>query len=70
MLKLKAQLEIAKEQGIVVELRTIGYSEKEIAHFQKKVTCPRCGCDFVSLPYSGRWLAHLSNCDGTKKQKV
>jgi hypothetical protein len=70
MLKLKAQIEVAKEQGIVVELRNIGYSEKEIAQFQKKVACPRCGCNFVNLPYSGRWLAHLSNCDGPKKQTV
>jgi len=40
---------MAKE-GVMVELRCLGYSEKEIKHFQETTTCPRCGCDFSNLP--------------------
>ncbi len=56
-------MEIAK-QGVMVELRSLGYSEKEITQFKATTTCPRCGCDFSNLPFSGRWLAHLANCEG------
>lgn len=62
------QLEMAKK-GVVVELSNLGYTEKEIASFQKATKCPRCGCDFSNLPFSGRWLAHLANCDGKQAKK-
>jgi hypothetical protein len=61
--KLKAQLEETAKQGIVLELQDLGYSGKEIETFKEKVACPRCGRDFSGLPYSGRWLAHFSNCE-------
>jgi hypothetical protein len=64
--KVKAQLEVAKE-GILVELESLGYSKTEIKQFKTEVSCPRCGRDFSGLPYSGRWLAHFSNCE--KKSK-
>ncbi len=60
---LTKQIEIAKA-GVIVELGSLGYSEKEIKSFQETTACPRCGCDFSNLPFSGRWLAHLSNCEG------
>jgi protein-arginine kinase activator protein McsA len=59
------QAQIAKET-IVVELKTLGYSEQEVNDFQKTLKCPRCGRDFSNIPYSGRWLAHLTNCDGNQ----
>ena len=62
------QIEIAKD-GVIVELRSLGYSETEIKLFKKTTTCPRCGSDFSNLPFSGRWLAHLSNCDGKQTNK-
>ena len=66
---MKSQLQIARDT-IVVELKDLGFSEKEVKGFQKTLKCPRCGCDFSNLPYSGRWLAHLANCEGkTKKAK-
>jgi hypothetical protein len=65
---LTKQVEMAKE-GVMVELRCLGYSEKEIKHFQETTTCPRCGCDFSNLPFSGRWLAHLSNCEGKQTRQ-
>jgi hypothetical protein len=60
---MKTQLETGKE-AVIVELKDLGYSEQEVDAFQKTTKCPRCGCDFSNLPYSGRWLAHLSNCNG------
>ena len=60
---MKSQLETVK-QGILIELKDLGYSNQEMDKFQETTKCPRCGCDFTNLPVSGRWLAHLSNCKG------
>ncbi len=66
---MKNQMEMAK-QSVVVELENLGYSAKEVNGFQKTTKCPRCGTDFSALPYSGRWLAHLTNCKGKNKAKA
>ncbi|MGD6807807.1 MAG: hypothetical protein ACQCN4_12720 [Candidatus Bathyarchaeia archaeon] len=66
---MKTQLETGKET-VIIELKNLGYSEQEMDAFQKTTKCPRCGCDFSAIPYSGRWLAHLSNCNGKTKKIV
>ena len=66
---MKTQLETGKE-AVIVELKDLGYSEQELDTFQKTTKCPRCGCDFSNLPYSVRWLAHLSNCTGKNTKTV
>jgi hypothetical protein len=66
---MKNQLTMAK-QAVVVELKNLGYTAKEVDGFQKTTKCPRCGMDFAALPYSGRWLAHLANCKGKAKPKT
>lgn len=65
---MKNQMLLAK-QTAVVELKKLGYSTKEVNGFQKTTKCPRCGTDFATLPYSGRWLAHLANCKAKPKAK-
>ncbi len=60
-------MQIAK-QTIVVELENLGYTEKQVKEFQKTAKCPHCGMDFSNLPFSGRWIAHLANCDGKKSK--
>ncbi len=68
---MKDQMALAK-QTVVVELKNLGYTAKEVDGFQKTTKCPRCGMDFSALPFSGRWLAHLANCKGKSiaKKKV
>jgi protein-arginine kinase activator protein McsA len=66
---INTQIETGKE-AVIVELKNLGYTEKEMDNFQKTTKCPRCGCDFSSLPYSGRWLAHLSNCNGKHSKTI
>jgi protein-arginine kinase activator protein McsA len=66
---MNTQLETEKE-AVIVELKNLGYSETEMDNFQKTTKCPRCGRDFSSLPYSGRWLAHLSNCNGKHTKSI
>ncbi len=64
---MKTQLETGKD-AVIVELKNLGYTAKEMETFQKTTKCPRCGSDFSNIPYSGRWLAHLSNCNGQHKK--
>jgi hypothetical protein len=63
------QLEIAMKT-VVMELRDLGFSEKEVKGFQKTLKCPKCGYDFFKSPTSGKWLSHLSHCKGRAKEKA
>ncbi|NLE06717.1 MAG: hypothetical protein GX638_18195 [Crenarchaeota archaeon] len=64
---MSAFVEVARQIGITVELKDLGYSQSEIEKFQESVKCPRCGQDLQKTPGGGRWFVHLSNCKGNKK---
>ncbi len=61
------QLEIAK-RTIIVELRDLGFSDKEVKGFQKNLKCPKCGYQFFKHLHSKKWLTHLAQCKSKKRK--
>lgn len=66
---MQSELENAK-RTIVLELKDLGYSDKEVKSFKKTLKCPSCGYEFFNLKNkkSKRWLLHLAHCRGAIKK--
>ncbi len=66
---MQTELEIAK-RTILIELKDLGFSDREIKVFQKTLKCPGCGYEFFKVPRGRRWLAHLAHCKGSARKKA